>query len=181
MPHASFGYETATVFHRVRSERLVHGVAVAVLLAMMTYAVFALRGGRLDRLVLNGVLVLLTFFLLGELRALLRSRSAWEIRIAGDRLYLRLAGDASERSVELCDVQHVMVADYGTGKQRFSKVFLLLRDSRCWEVPAELLFPRHKLVHAILRAAPRITLVTNIQMPERDPLHTAPATAPSGG
>jgi hypothetical protein len=171
MDDSPLGYEVATAFHRVRSERAVHGIGVAVLLAIIMYSVFALRGDRMDRLLLYAVLFLLTWFLVREAWALLRGRSAWEIRIAGDRLYLHLAGDQTEQSVELCDLQHVMVAEYGTGKQRYTKVFLLLRDGRCWEVPSELLFPRRPLLRAISRAAPHVTLLTNAQMPERDPLH----------
>jgi hypothetical protein len=189
MSDTPLAYEAATAFHRVRSERRVHGVAVALFLGIMTYYVLfsrlARRGGWMVRLFVGGLLVLVTYFLVREGWAMLRSRSAWEIRIAGDRLYLRLPGDASEQSVELCDVRHVMVAKYGTGRNRHSKVFLLLCDSRCWEVPAELLFPRRALFRAIRRAAPHVTVVTNAQMPERDPLNepprTAAATGPSGG
>ena len=84
-------------------------------------------------LVLYGSLFLLTFFLLRRVRALLRSRCAWEIRIAGERLCLRLAANRTEQSVQLADIQHIMVAKYGTGNRRYTKVFLLLSDARCWE------------------------------------------------
>jgi hypothetical protein len=181
----SLGYEAATAFHRVRSERLVHGVGLAVIMAMAAYSSHSLGHDRIDRVILAGIFAVLAYFLVREVRALLRSRSAWEVRIAGDRLYLRLAGDPSEQSVELSDLQHVMVAEYGTGKQRYAKVFLLLRDSRCWEIPHELLFPRRPLVKAILRAAPHATVVTNAQMPQRDPSNqlrrTTAATPSSGG
>ena len=188
MANTPLAYEAATAFHRVRSERRVHGLAVAVFLGIMTcfvlFARLAGRGGWMVRLFMGGLLVLVAYFLVREGWAMLRSRSAWEVRIAGDRLYLRLAGDPSEQSVGLGDVRHVMVAKYGTANNRYSKVFLLLCDSRCWEIPAELLFPRRALFRAIRRAAPHVTVVTNAQMPERDPLNEPPraaaATPPSG-
>ena len=158
-------YEAATAFRRVRSERLVHGLSVALSLGVMTWCVLfgrlAARGGWMVRLFVGGGIVLVTCFMLREAWAMLRSRSAWEVRIAGDRLYIRLPRDPSEQSVGLSDVRQVMVAKYGTGRNRSSRVFLLLCDSRCWEVPAELLFPRRALFRAIRRAAPHVTVVTS--------------------
>jgi hypothetical protein len=174
MPDAPLSYEAAAAFHRVRSERLVHGVGLAVVVAMAVYTAHMPRAGLADRLVLDGALVLLAAFAVREAWKLLRARGGWSIRIAGDRLYLRLADDPSERSVEIHDLEHVMEARYGSGNQRHGKVFLLLRDARCWEIPAELLFPRRPLLRAILRAAPHATCVTNGQMPVCDPMRDPP-------
>src|SRR4051812_7182053 len=170
MPDRPLGYEAATRFYRARGERLVRGIGLAVLLGIVVWVGLIRRHGWLDHAILDGALLLLAFFLFRALRALARGRGAWEIRIAGERLCLRRPDEAAEQSVELGDVEHVMVAEYGAGKSRYTRVYLLLRDGRCWEVPAELLFPRGPLFRAIRRAAPQVTVVTNTDMPGRDPM-----------
>ena len=54
------------------------------------------------------------------------------------------------------------------------------RYGRCWEVPTELLFPRAPLLRAIRRAAPQVTVVTNTDMPGRDPMRENAAWGRNG-
>src|SRR4051812_2046830 len=115
MTDTPLAYEAATAFRRVRSERRVHGLAVALFLGMMTYCVlfgrlFAGRAGWMGRVFLGGALALLTFFWGRGGGAMLRSRGGWEPRTAGDRLYPRLPREAREQSVGLPDGRHVRVA-----------------------------------------------------------------------
>jgi hypothetical protein len=179
MLDSGLNYEGPTVFYRARSERRVYGTDLAIALAAMTGAAlfFYFRRDPVSRLMLIAILVVIVFLGLRTMRALLRSRSGWEVRIAGDRLYVRRPDSETEQSVELSEVEHVMLTGPGAGNNRHTQMFLLLRDSRSWQVPGELQHPRRPLVRAILRAAPHATRVTKEQMPERDPLH---APAPRG-
>jgi hypothetical protein len=157
-------YEPAASFRRTRVKRLFSGAMLAVLVAWVLGTLFAPIPVWF-RLVL---LAIAAFGLFEAARDFFRCTGLWEIRIADDRVYLREPDDPEGRTVELRDVEHVMVGDYS---EKGKKVFLLLYDGRCWEVPHELVFPVRPLVRAIRSAAPHVKEVTNKQMPERDPLH----------
>ena len=160
----ALSYEPATTFRRTRPKRLFAGILLAVGAAWAMVLPFVLIP-LFIRLISITVFALVLYQFVSEF---LRSNGSWEVRIAGGRVYLRRPDEADGQTVELRDVEHVMVASY---PRRPKKVFLLLRDGRCWEVPRELVFPVRPLVRAIRGAAPHVKEVSNKQMPERDPLH----------
>jgi hypothetical protein len=144
-------YADPPTYHRVRAARVVWGTALAVSGSMLAFFLLAFGDAPKPAFPKGLLLLLAAGSFLGILINFVLAHGSSELRIAGERLYLRVKPDAPERVVDLADIQHLAMA--GAKGQRH---YLRLRDSECIEIPEELVVPMKPFLAALHAAAPHI-------------------------